>query len=63
MSKIYLPKLVPDSTSILNGVTVRKHLLANHNVNNITLPPMRRKPLIGVTIHNTPDLPRVEDDA
>lgn len=62
MGKIYLPKLVPDSTSILNGVTVRKHLLADHNVNNITLPPMRSKPLIGVTIHNTEDLPRVEDD-
>lgn len=62
MAKIYLPKLVPDSTSILNGVTVHKHLLLDHNVNNITLPPMRRKPLIGMTIHNTEDLPRVEDD-
>ena len=61
--KIYLPKLTPDSTSVLNGVTVHKHLLVNHNVNNITLPPRRRKPLIGTTIHNTPDLPRVEDDA
>lgn len=62
MGKIYLPKLTADSTAILNGVTVRKHLLANHNVNNITLPPLRTKPLIGVTIHNTEDLPRVEDD-
>lgn len=62
MSKIYLPKLTPDSTSILNGVTVYKHFLKDHNVNCITLPPLRTKPLIGVTIHNTDDLPRVEDD-
>ena len=63
MGKIYLPKLTPDSTSILNGVTVHKYFLKDHNVNNITLPPLRSKPLIGATIHNTPDLPRVEDDA
>lgn len=25
MEKIYLPKLTPDSTSILNGVTVRNN--------------------------------------
>lgn len=62
MGKIYLPKLTPDSTSILNGVTVHKHLLVNHNVNGITLPPMRRQSFIGTTIHNTEDLPRVEDD-
>lgn len=62
MGKTYLPKLVPDSTSVLGGVTVHKHLLVDHNVNKITLPSMRRKPLIGATIHNTEDLPRVEDD-
>ena len=62
MSKIYLPKLTPDSTSILNSVTVHRHFLKDHNVNCITLPPLRTKPLIGVTIHNTEDLPRVEDD-
>ena len=62
MGKIYLPKLTPDSTSILNGVPVHKHLLKNHNVNGITLPPMRSKQFIGTTIHNTEDLPRVEDD-
>lgn len=62
MGQIYLPKLIPDSTSVLNGVTVHRHFLKDHNVNCITLPPLRTKPLIGVTIHNTDDLPRVEDD-
>ncbi len=62
MGQIYLPKLIPDSTSVLNGVTVHKYFLKDHNVNGITLPPLRTKPLIGVTIHNTEDLPRVEDD-
>lgn len=62
MGKIYLPKLTPDGTSILNGVTVHRHFLKDHNVNKITLPPLRQKPLIGVTIHNTEDLPRAEDD-
>ena len=62
MGQIYLPKLIPDSTSVLNGVTVHKYFLKDHNVNKITLPPLRQKPLIGVTIHNTEDLPRAEDD-
>ena len=55
--------LTPDKTTIINGVKVHEYLLANHNINKITLPPIRSKPLIGVTIHNTEDLPRVEDDA
>lgn len=55
--------LKPDKTEIINGVKLREYLLASHNPNKITLPPMRRKPLLGVTIHNTEDLPRVEDDA
>lgn len=62
MGQIYLPKLIPDSTSVLNGVTVHRHFLKDHNVNEIALPPLRQKPLIGVTIHNTEDLPRAEDD-
>ena len=55
--------LKPDKITTINGVKVSEYLLANHNVNKITLPPIRSKPLIGVTIHNTEDLPRVEDDA
>ncbi len=62
MSNICVPKLVADKTVLLNGVTVHEYFLKNHNVNNIALPPMRRKNFIGVTIHNTDDLPRVEDD-
>ena len=55
--------LTPDKTTIINGVKVHEYLLANHNINKITLPPIRSKPLIGVTMHNTENLPRVEDDA
>lgn len=55
--------LKPDKTTIINGVKVHEYLLANHNVNRITLPPMRSKSVIGATMHNTEDLPRVEDDA
>lgn len=62
MANILVPKLTPDKTTVINGVTVHEHLLKNHNINNITLPPMRKKPLIAVTMHNTDDLPRVEDD-
>ena len=55
--------LTPDKITTINGVKVSEYLLANHNVNKITLPPMRSKTFLGVTIHNTEDLPRVEDDA
>ena len=55
--------LKPDKITTINGVKVSEYLLASHNVNKITLPPKRSKPLIGVTIHNTEDLSRVEDDA
>ena len=55
--------LTPDKITVINGVKVNEYLLANHNVNRITLPPMRSKLFIGVTMHNTEDLPRVEDDA
>ncbi len=46
MSKTYLPKLVPDGTSILNGVTVHRHFLKDHNVNGIALPSPRKKSII-----------------
>lgn len=55
--------LKADKTTVLGGVRVNEYLLSAHNPNRIALPPMRTKPLIGVTIHNTEDLPRVEDDA
>lgn len=54
--------LVPDRIFTVNGVKVHEYLLCKHNPNKITLPPMRKKSLIAVTIHNTEDLPRVEDD-
>ncbi|MCM1577495.1 MAG: amidase [Ruminococcus sp.] len=55
--------LKADKTVNLNGVVVSEYLLSKHNVNKIDLPPMRTKPLIGVTIHNTEDLANVNDDA
>lgn len=55
--------LKADKTTVINGVKVNEYLLAHHNVNKIVLPPIRSKPLIGVTIHNTEDLPKVQDDA
>lgn len=59
---IYLSKLTADKTTTVNGVKVNECLLKNHNVNGIVLPYKRTKKLLGVTIHNTEDLPRVEDD-
>ena len=46
MGKIYLPKRTPDGTSILNGVTVHRHFLKDHNVNEIALPSPRKKSII-----------------
>ncbi len=46
MGQIYLPKLIPDSTSVLNGVTVHRHFLKDHNVNEIALPSPRKKSII-----------------
>lgn len=64
MAKIYIaPKDIhEDSTYTMNGVPIKKYLLKNHNVNNLALPAKRIAPLLGVTIHNTSDLPNVEDD-
>lgn len=54
--------LKPDKTFYINGVKVCEFLLANHNVNNIAMP-VTTMDYKGVTVHNTEDLPRVEDDA
>lgn len=45
--------LVPDRTVMLNGVTVKEYFLTEHNVNHISMPQKRVKPLKGITIHNT----------
>lgn len=55
--------LTPDKITTINGVKVCEYLLKNHNVNKIVLPPIRSKPFLGATIHNTNDLANVEDDA
>lgn len=45
--------LVPDSVYQMNGVTINKYLLKDHNVNNIDLPSKRTHKFKGVVIHNT----------
>lgn len=56
-------KLVADKTSVWNGVKINEYLLTKHNPNKISMPTanLPSKPL-GITIHNTDDLPSVEDD-
>jgi len=55
--------LKADKTFIANGVKINQYFLHNHNVNHIDLPTAKINGLMGVTIHNTEDLARVEDDA
>lgn len=55
--------LTPDKIYNLNGVTVNEFLLTKHNPNKISLPSKMNGKIIGVTLHNTPDLKNVNDDA
>lgn len=55
--------ITPDDTFYLNSVRVNEYLLKDHNINNIPLPDEDIKQLIGVTIHNTDDLPGIDDSA
>lgn len=57
--------LTPNSVYTANGVKMCKYLLteARNNPNKINLPSKRTKPLLKITIHNTPDLENVYDDA
>ena len=48
--------LTADKTYTVNGVTVKDYFLTQHNPNKISLPKARTKPLLGVTIHNTPTI-------
>jgi N-acetylmuramoyl-L-alanine amidase CwlA len=48
--------LKPDETSVLNGVTVKRYYLTEHNPNNISMPAGRVRALAGVTLHNTDDI-------
>ena len=52
----------PDKIYTVNGVEVYEYLLKNHNINNISLPSKRTSSEVKITIHNTDDLPNVEDD-
>lgn len=52
----------PDKIYTLNGVEVYEYLLKNHNINNIALPSKRTSSEVKITIHNTDDLPNIEDD-
>ena len=63
MAKYINPSdIIADKEFEIFGVKVKEYLLANHNVNGITLPTKRVKPLKGITIHNTNDLANIEDD-
>ena len=45
--------LQPDSQTVMNGVIVNEYSLYKHNVKGISMPPLFKKKIIGVTIHNT----------
>lgn len=45
------------------GLLINEFLLTENNPNKISLPSIRTKELLGITIHNTDDLNNVEDDA
>ena len=63
MAKYISPSdIIADKEFEIFGVKVKEYLIANHNVNGITLPSKRVKPLRGITIHNTNDLANIEDD-
>lgn len=55
--------LKADKTYTLNGVKINEFLLTKHNPNKISLPGKMVGKVIGVTLHNTPDLKNVNDDA
>ena len=55
--------LKADKTINVNGVKVNQYFLTNHNPNKISMPVKMTGKVIGVTLHNTPDLPNVYDDA
>lgn len=55
--------LKADKITTLGGVTVKEFLLTAHNPNRIAMPTARLTKVIGVTIHNTDDLPGVYEDA
>ena len=63
MAKYISPSdTIADKEFEIFGVKVKEYLLANHNINSISLPSKRVKPLRGITIHNTNDLANIEDD-
>lgn len=48
--------LQPDKEYFANGVKVKRYYLTEHNINRISMPAKRTKPLIGVCLHNTDDI-------
>lgn len=63
MAKYINPSdIIADKEFEIFGVKVKEYLITNHNINGITLPTKRVKPLKGITIHNTNDLANIEDD-
>lgn len=52
----------PDKEYTANGVLVKQFFITGHNFNNISMPQKRIGDVLGVTLHNTDDLPNIEDD-
>lgn len=53
----------PDNITTINGVQVKEYLLTKHNPNHIDMPTSKIKNLLGITVHNTDDLPNIDEDA
>lgn len=51
------------SYNLSTGLLINEFFLQDNNPNKISLPSLRTKDLIGITIHNTNDLDNVEDDS
>lgn len=64
MAKKYLsPSMVKaDKTVDINGVQVNQYFISKHNINNLSIPQKRNGNLKYVVIHNTEDLPKIDDD-
>ncbi len=64
MAKKYISpsSIKPDTVLDINGVEVCQYFISKHNINSLSIPQKRNGKLRFVVIHNTEDLPKVDDD-